>query len=246
MEISISVVILLALATIIAYFVKGLVGFGPSLIILPILSLFVGFKEAIAIGTLADIVSGVVILSFDRKNIRKRIIFNTFLGMFVGTTIGVQVLNALNTDILKKFFGILIIALVLIGYKNSSTEIKHKRFNKIKSLAVGLFAGLMGGILNTNGPILVMYYKKIFYSAKILRTNLTAILLTDAIWRGLLLIQSGLISQNTLHVFTLGLLPYILFGLYVSNKALKKVNCKKVKKFVELLLLVIGGGLLVK
>jgi hypothetical protein len=226
--------------------VKGLVGFGPSLIILPILSIVIGFKEAVAIGTLADIISGVIIIAFDHKNIRKKLILNTFIGMFVGTAIGVGILNTLNTDILKRIFGLLIILIVIWGYKTSTEKIKHTRFSKVKSAIVGFVAGLMGRILNTNGPILVLYYKKIFYSNKVLRTNLTAILLTDAIWRGLLLIQSGLINQNVIQLFVVGLLPYLVLGLYISSKVLNKVSSKKIKKMVEFILLVIGSGLLVR
>jgi uncharacterized membrane protein YfcA len=233
------------LTSVAAYLIKGLVGFGPALITIPVLTWLVGFKEAIIIGTLADIVSGMLILILDRRKIDFKIVAIVEVGMLIGSAVGVSFLTVLPVEILKKIFGVILIIIVITNMINMKNHVFFE-FNRWKGFAIGLLAGFVGGLINTNGPVLILYLKHVIKDNRVLRTNLATILFIDALWRALLMSQSGLFDLEPLRVFGLAVLPGVLMGIGISQKLHRHTHYDYLKYLTEVLLLIFAGGLLIK
>jgi len=242
MEVNFSMFALLLLTSITAYFIKGLVGFGPSLLLVPILSLFVDFKSAVVIATMADISSGLIIVIKERKRIHLHKIFVIALGLMIGTLLGVSLFNLFSMHLLKRLYGIMLIFLVLQSVIKKQHE--PEVFHKVKAFFAGFLGGICGGLFNTNGPPIVMYLNKVVHDHKFLRSNISAIFAVDALWRGFLFWQQGLLATPLLKLYLALILPGLLVGLYLGNKSLEKINKKTVSSFIEMLLFTIGCGML--
>ncbi|MBD3362729.1 TSUP family transporter [Candidatus Dojkabacteria bacterium] len=245
MVISNGAIILVLLASVTAYLLKGLVGFGPSLIIVPILSFFIDFKSAVVVTTLADISSSGYLFIKGRKKVKIKKIGIIIAGLLVGTIIGVFLFKFLSVTSIKKIFGIMIIIVVLKNFLRRNKKVM-KTFKKPIGLVVGLIGGILGGLTNTNGPPIVLYLNKVIRNKKALRANLAAIFITDAIWRGVLFGVNGYIDGTVLSVFSFIVLPGLITGLSLGNVCIKKLNNKTISNMIEFVLLVIGSGLLLK
>jgi uncharacterized protein len=246
MNISLGGIIVVLLTSVTAYFIKGLVGFGPSLLIVPVLSIFFGFKTAVVIATLADMTSSGLIYFKERKKVKFKQIGIIIAGLFIGTVFGVRLFNLVSVDLLKRVFGFFLIVIVLknIIFKNKKEKIQT--FNKSKAFLVGIFGGILGGLFNTNGPPIVMYLDKVTENKKNMRSNLSAVFFINAIWRAILYMRAGNLDLFAVHIYSICVFPGLILGLYLGDLALRKMSNTNLKKVMEITLLVIGGGLILK
>lgn len=242
MEVDTSIIILVLLTSITAYLIKGLVGFGPSLIIVPVLSAFLDFRTAVAIASLADVVSSGLLYFKERKKVSIRRMSIILSGMLVGTFIGVNMFSYIPGHLLQKLFGVYLIFVAIKSFVVKSE--KTIEYNKYIAMSVGVLAGILGGITNVNGPPIVMYLKSITEDKRNLRPNLSFIFFFDAVWRTSLLWSEGHIGSFVVSIFGLSVLPGMIFGLYLGEQLLKRINSKTVSSIIEFLLLATGGGML--
>ncbi|MDD3647697.1 MAG: sulfite exporter TauE/SafE family protein [Candidatus Dojkabacteria bacterium] len=228
----------------IAFILKGISGFGTSLILMPILSQFMDIKAAIVLSALADLLSSFSLALKFNKNILWKKVRLIGLGLFIGTLIGVNILNSLDSEILKKLLGIFIIMYVLLPFLISKLySSKHKT-------ALGLFSGLAGGvcggIFNTNGPPIIMYMSKVLKDKNTIRATLLSLFSMDSIWRVALYSYKGLITTSLLLQFAAFFLPSMIFGLYLSIKIDTKIKSGAYTKIVKGLLFASGVSMLIR
>jgi uncharacterized membrane protein YfcA len=144
---------------------KGILGFGINIVSVPIMSLLVGPKAAVAIVSLPSFLNNIVIImqrhEFDGLSLFKRIIPLLALGV-VGITLGSLLLVLLDTSVISLLLGILTVAFVLTDKIRATWRIPPDRERFYAPLA-GLGAGLLGGISGISAPILVTY----LYSIKL-------------------------------------------------------------------------------
>jgi len=234
--------IILLLTSIAAYFIKGLVGFGPSLIIVPVLSIFFDFRFAVIIATLADITSSTFIFYKERKKIQLKRILSIIIGLAIGTFIGTSLFQFVPITILQKLFGSMIIIIVLKSFFEKRK--KQESFNKIKAFFSGLVGGIFGGLLNTNGPPIVVYLNKVMQDKTQLRATLSAVFAADALWRGMLFWRQGLLTIYNVQIFSYFVLPGLIIGLFLGNIFMNKIDDKKVTSLIEAILFIVGFGLI--
>ena len=76
------------LVIIIAYFVKGFSGFGPSLVIVPFITLLYDPPSALVLAAFFDFFAGCILVYSVRKDIRWPFVLSVFIALGAGTVFG--------------------------------------------------------------------------------------------------------------------------------------------------------------
>lgn len=103
----------------------------------------------------------------------------------------------------------------------------------------GFIGGILGGMFDTNGPPLIIYFSQKLNKQQF-RATLVAIFFIDAIWRNGLYIANGITNWETLK-FGLLMLPPLILGVLLGMKLHIRVNEAAFKKVVGIILLITGG-----
>ena len=234
---------IILLSTTVAFLVKSLAGFGPALITIPVLSFYVGFKNAVLISTMSDVVAGLILLIGDRKKINFKIVSVMQIGMAVGAVCGVSMFGLIPLEVLKRLFGFAMLIILFASLKRKDS-IQHIKFYKLSGFLIGLGGGFLGGLINTNGPIIALYLRRVISNTRSFRTNLAAILFIDALWRIILMSTQGHVSEELVEMFITSVLPGVFIGIILGQKIIQKGESKYLKWLVEFLILIFAGKLL--
>jgi len=240
---SITFVVICLFVTIIAYFIKGVAAFGPSLIIVPVFALFMDIKDAVILAALADVLSSFILVVRGYKTIDWKSIRYVGLGLLVGTIIGVNLFVSLNGDVIRKLLGGFIIFYILLPilYRN----IKHIRLPRVIGVVFGLIGGICGGIINTNGPMVVIYITSVAKNKALIRSSLAMLFFVDATWRVSLFTLHGLIHRDILNYFISSMVPALLVGMMLAFFYDRKFKNSTFNLIVRSILVVSGFNLLI-
>lgn len=236
-------IIVSLVVTFIAYFIKGIAGFGPSLIVIPVFSLFIDIKDAVIIAALADVLSSFVLVVRGYQTIKWKIFKRVGIGLLTGTIIGVSLFKVSNTDLLKKILGIFILIYIFLPF--ITKKLSKKKFKKQSGVIFGFVGGICGGMINTNGPPVVIYISRIIKDRIYIRSTLAALFLVDSIWRVSLFALNDLITTGVVQFFFSRIVPTLLLGMFISFNFDEKFGSKVFSTIIRSVLLVSGLNLLV-
>lgn len=232
--------LLIVFSTVLAYFLKVIAGFGASLILVPVLSSGLDMKTATILACLGDIVSSGIIFKKFIKDIKWKIVSKVCIGLFAGTFIGVSLFTKIDAEILRKYFGLFILAYVLLQIFNKTVLKKRRKISTATAPIWGLFAGITGGIFNVNGPLLVIFMNNALKNKDEIRANLMTLFFLDSIWRGLLFLIKGNITLIHAQTFSLIMLPTLLLTLLMAFKVDEKIKKKQYNSIYQIVLFLTG------
>jgi uncharacterized membrane protein YfcA len=151
--------------------VRGFSGFGSALIYVPLMSAVYGPKIAAPSFVIADIITGVIFLS---GVWRKAHFFEALVMAAAALTtaqFGALILQHTDPIILRWCLTVLVGLVVIVlasGWRY------HGRPHLSISIAVGAFAGLLGGALQISGPPIIIYWLGGGFPPDVLRANFFA------------------------------------------------------------------------
>lgn len=233
----IQIILLASLIVLVGHFVKGLTGFASSFIIVPLLSLFLDIKFVVPIMALFTFTAGLLLFLATRKQIERKDLLLVLIFMIIGSFIGVKILANYNSTLLKRLFGILVILFSL----EMIYDLKNKIVKKVKRFwgaIAGFIAGILGGMFDTNGPPIAIYFGHQL-KKETFRATITAIFFLDSIFRNALYINAGITTLEVLK-FALFLLPALIIGLILGSKIHLKVDEILFRKIVAFIILIAG------
>ena len=207
---------------ILAYFVKGLSGFGPALIMIPFLTFFYDPATAIVVTTLFDFLAGIILFYRVRGQINWRFILPIIIMMSAGAVLGTYLLGALPETMIKQVMGAVIgsFAIYIMSGRENGADKKLKR--QWPKYPVGLLSGILGGFLGMSGPPLIIYMK-LNYTKNFFRTQLIGIFLFGAGWRLILYYLNEIpwhLDWHSLIVF----LPAMFLGVFAGDRVQLKIS----------------------
>lgn len=153
-EPSLTIILLLELVCVLAYFLKGFSGFGPAIVLVPTVTLLIGPQIALVNSALIDLVVGVTLMGvFDYKPDDWRLI-GTMAGLVaIGALIGGMVVGIIPTNVVSTLIGVFVLFFslwLLIGDDHDNRE------GKTVYLWLGsLLGGFTGGLVGISGPFIV-------------------------------------------------------------------------------------------
>lgn len=217
MELLIPLIIIIS-----AYFLKGLSGFGPALIMIPFLTIIYDPLTAIIITTTLDFLAGLTLVYQIRREISWSFVIPIIFTMGIGASFGAYLLGQLPMDTIRQIMGIAIGLFALYMMFQGNLKPPSKSGVEFLKYPVGLVSGLFGGMLGISGPPLVIYMK-LSFSKAFFRTQLIVIFLFGAGWR-LVLYHLNRIGLNLEWPLLVIFIIVMILGVFIGNKVHLKIS----------------------
>lgn len=230
--------IFLILSTIMAYFVKGITGFGNTLVMGSLFSFVISNRLTTPVDLIFSIPTNAYLVWKDRKSISIRIVVPLSLMMLAGIIPGTFLLKTGNDWLLKSALGLVIIGLAIEILTRKPLLNQTKKTNAGFLVIIGVFSGILAGLYGI-GALLVAYISRTADNRNQFRANICCVFLVENIFRFFLYWFSGILNKEVL-LLTLLLSPAVVLGMIIGIRVDKKLNEKTVKKFIIILLIVSG------
>ncbi|MEZ5178344.1 MAG: sulfite exporter TauE/SafE family protein [Acidimicrobiales bacterium] len=139
-------------AVLVATVVQQVSGFGFALLAVPLMSLVVGPRDAVAIAMAAGFFSSGLMAVGLRDRLDRPVLRRLLLGAAVGLPIGVVGLRELDEDLLRLALAVVVLAMVLVLASGFALRASNPRLEA----GAGLVSGLLNGSLGTGGPPVIV------------------------------------------------------------------------------------------
>ena len=225
--------LIIASAVLLASLLHFTIGFADSLILMPVLILYFSSLKANIICNAYGLLIGILIcltIKISKKNIfvTYRDIIASSLGYIIGSLIGYYILKKLIFFHDFSYYIQKILALMLLGYPLLYYFMKKKynfklTYNPWSASIAGFFSGLLGILIATNGPPLVIYA----HMRKFSKTNFILYLQPTMLlgsFISLLLYQQIYPGAFKLSAYITLLLPLFLLIAYFASKLRNKIH----------------------
>ena len=229
------------IATICAFFVKGLCGFANTLVFTTILSFGNSNVNISPVELILGYPTNIILAWKERKSVKWNICVPLALLVVVGSVPGALFLKNADTGIIKMIFGIVII---LIGLEMLLREFQIKKIKQSKIILgiIGVLSGLLCGLYGV-GALLGAYVNRVTDNSSSFKANICVVFLVENTFR---IILYGLWGIVTFEIFKQAviLMPLMLIGLVLGMLSGKYLDEKVIKKLVIIMLIVSGIALI--
>jgi uncharacterized membrane protein YfcA len=226
-----------------AYFLRGITGFGSGLIAIPLLAHFLPLTFVVPMLLVLDFVASIVLSSHTHLQVRWDEIRFLLPTSIIGILIGSFMLISLPREPLLVSLGLFVIFFGLRYVFNVHSE---KPISRWWAVPTGFSGGLIGALFGTGGPPFVVYLSHRLHDKTQLRGTLSGLFLLDGAFRLVTFLSLGLLIQTDMFSALLLGLPIMGIGLYLGNKVHLGITQRQQLAIIGGLLLVSGGSLLWK
>jgi hypothetical protein len=233
-----------AAVLLLAYFVRGISGFGSGLIAVPLLALRFPLPQVVPFMLLADfgaagLVGGLNFRQVDWAEIR-RLLPATLVGVILGTQLLVSLPPALLLTLLGGFVLAFALRSLLLQQDGFTPASKHWAW------PAALSGGAVSGLFGTGGPPYVIYLSHRINEKAALRATLSALFFLEGLLRIVTFLLAGLLVGLQVWRNALLAAPLIIAALYVGSHVHSRLTDQQMQRGVSLLLLGSALSLLVK
>lgn len=195
---------------------KGITGFGFTLISFPLLLMWYAPKEIIPVLMICNLIASIMIVlqKKEHKLLDKQSYYLIVTGGFF-TIAGVIALSSTDDKWLIRFSGIIFIVLTL--YSLIGKMQKNKTLRNRAYLFAGAFIGFITGAVSISGPPLALFLNRANISNRKFREIFAAFSVTTSIVAVVGYYQAGMITLQTLKTSVI-LIPILLTGTIVGKK----------------------------
>ncbi len=225
-------------------FIKGALGIGTPLLTVPMMAMVIPPQMAIAVMAIPVVVANVWQFSQTERSTEVVVRFwPTFVGILVGTWIGVKILSIIDEHTLLIVVGFAVIAFALLQGSSRRFYLPETAVKPAGAI-FGLSSGLIGGISSFFGPMLVVYLISIRDLAKNQFVNTISFLYVGAVipW-AINLYLFGILDNTRLMVSIAATLPVTL-ALLLGQRVRGHISEEKFKILIISILLVSGVSML--
>ncbi|HOJ09345.1 MAG TPA: sulfite exporter TauE/SafE family protein [Clostridiales bacterium] len=227
--------VILILSSFVAALISGAAGFGGSLLLLPVVTAYVGSEVAVPVLTIAQLIGNLSRMAFGLKQIEWKSVGWFSLASLPLAALGAFGFSLLPKDIVTRCIGAALILLVLIKLMMKRDLPKGKGTLLIGGAVTGGLSGLCG----SGGPIgaavfLSLGLTPVAYIASEAATAMAMHILKTVIYSQL--------TNMTIKTFMVGIAmgAAMLVGTFSANRFIKKMDKNKFQKYVAVLLSVVG------
>lgn len=228
----------------VALFVKGITGFGNTLVMAPLFSFVVSNRFTTPVDLLISIPTNVYLVWRNRKSINFKTVAPLSLTLLAGVVPGIMLLKTGNDLLLKSILGAVIVALGLEMLYRKPKQQDSVKVNKLFLVIVGLVSGVLAGMYGISA-FLVAYISRTSADRGQFRANLCSLFLVDNIFRLFWYSASGIMTLEIMK-FTVFLAPAVALGMYIGTKVDTGLKEETVRKATIYLLIVSGAILLAR
>ncbi|MBO4456673.1 MAG: sulfite exporter TauE/SafE family protein [Butyrivibrio sp.] len=229
------------IATLCAFYVKGLCGFANTLVFTSILSFGTANINISPVELILGDPTNLIISWKERKSIDWRICLPLAGMVIVGSLAGVLFLKNADITVVKVMFGVLII---FVGLEMIVREISAKKREQSKILltVIGVLSGFLCGLYGV-GALLGAYVGRTANDSKAFKANICTVFIIENSFRIILYSIYGIMTIAALKR-ALILAPFMLAGLGAGMISAKKIDDRTVKMIVVVMLIISGISLI--
>jgi uncharacterized membrane protein YfcA len=236
---ALAVVILAVLA---AYAVFSLLGFGSTLIAVPIMAHFFSLKVVIPVIVLVDCLASLHQGFRLRKGVNRRDLVPLLPFLLAGMVIGATLLVRAPGDVLMALLGVFVMAYgITFSFRHGLV------FSLARWMAapLGLLAGTTSTLFGMGGPLYVMYLVGRGSTPEQIRATVPVIFIFTTIGRIALFAFIGLITWEVLAAALL-LAPVMALGLWLGNRWHARITREQAMRAIGAVLTLSGASLLAR
>ena len=229
-------------ATLLAFFVKGLCGFANTLVFTSILSFGNSNINISPVDLMLTYPPNLIMAWKERRNIQWRMFFPLSAMIVIGSVPGILFLKNADVSSLKVLFGVLVI---FFGVEMLVRELQKKKIkqSKLALYTIGVLAGIVCGLFGV-GALLSAYVGRVTEDSSTFKANMCSVFCVENTLRLILYIVWGIITLESLKQ-ALILAPFMLLGLFLGMKSSSVLDEKIVKKAVIVMLIISGVALII-
>lgn len=229
-------------ATLCAFFVKGLCGFANTLVFTTILSFGNNNVNISPVELILGYPTNIIMAWKERKSIKWSICIPLALLVIAGSIPGILFLKNADTALIKIIFGVVI---VLIGFEMLLREFQKKKAkqSKVVLAIIGILSGFLCGLYGI-GALLGAYVNRVTDDSSSFKANICVVFLVENTFRIILYAFWHIITFDAWKQAII-LMPLMLIGLVLGMFSGKILDDKIVKKIVIIMLIVSGVALIV-
>ncbi len=230
------------IATVCAFFIKGLCGFANTLVFTTILSFENANKNISPIELILGYPTNMILAFKERKSIKWSICVPLSILVILGSVPGILFLKNADTTIVKIVFGFVII---FIGIEMLLREIQTKQMkqSKVFLVVIGVLSGLLCGLYGI-GALLGAYVNRVTDDSHSFKANICIVFIVENTLRIFLYSIWGIITLDIVKS-AVYLIPFMLIGLVLGMFSSKILDEKFVKRMVIIMLIISGIALII-
>ncbi|HQS59528.1 MAG TPA: sulfite exporter TauE/SafE family protein [Gallionellaceae bacterium] len=225
-----------------AFFIRGIAGFGSGLIAIPILTLMLPLSVVVPVMVLLDYIASLSHGLQNRTDIRWREILPLIPFSAAGVVIALFFLTQSDALLLTRALGVFIILFAL--YTLSGYTPKSGATRWWGGLA-GLSGGMIGTLFGTGGPMYVTYFKARGLDKAAFRTTLAVTFIMDGAGRIVGFASTGFFNREFLVLIAMAL-PIVAIFMYIGGHVHTKITQLQFQRGISVLLILSGTVLLLK
>jgi uncharacterized membrane protein YfcA len=225
------------------YVVFGLTGFGAAPVIIPVLAHFVPLADAVALCTILDLVSGLMLGFHTRRHADRGELLWLLPFSLAGVALGVTLLVSLPRGASLLALGVFVCAYAVYALAGRGTA---RRLPRLLAPPAGLAGGIFGSLFGVGGPPYVMYLSGRLTDPAAMRATITAMLIVNVGARLLAFVVAGVLMRPPLWIAAAALLPVAALGLWAGNRLHGRASRQGLVRAVAALLLLMGVSLIAR
>lgn len=229
-------ILILFLISGLAATISGIAGFGGALLLLPIISNFIGIKTAISVITIAQLFGNASRVWFGRKQLQWKPIFWFLLGALPFSILGSRMLVIAVSGLMFKGIGVLLILMVI--YRHSGFKLFTTK-NSFLLVGGGVATGFLSGIAGSAGSLGAGCFAGLNLSPIAYISSEAVTALSMHIAKIITYQKYALIGTRELY-YGLVCGVAMIFGSYIGQKIIAKINISKFRLLIDILFILSG------
>lgn len=225
--------LLIGLLVFFGFTVRAITGFGSTMILAPIIALFLEPKHAVVFVILLESAMGVVFIAKEQLNFE---IKHIFLGGVSGIVAGLFLFGLLAQRVVGLIIGVSVLAFSILFLLDIT--FRTKKENSLFT-TLGFLSGSMGVLTGINGPQIVLGLVNQDYDGEFIRScMITYLIVIDFVTLASFAI-SGYVTVDLVKLLIYSV-PSLILSYFVGTYILKYTDPEKLKRLMLIITLFAG------
>ncbi len=234
-------IILICLIVFLSAFIQGFSGFAFSLVLIPLLGYFYGFRDVIVLNLIFSFMLNLSVFIKIRKHAKLKELIILIVFAIVFTIVGARFVGGINETALKIILGILLIISSIINLLK--IKVKIKNYQKYYPY-VGSVTGFLNGISGISGPPLIVFFSNIKMDKLTYKATFNSIFLSLNVIGIISYYMFGYIDFDIVKISGMyGI--FVILGAYAGLFLSHRVSEKNFKTIVTIVIFIMGLSMLV-
>ncbi len=236
-------IVFACITLLVAYFIRGISGFGSGLIAIPILALWLPLTYVVPLMLLLDFSASILLSGVNLRLVNWREVRTLIPLSIIGITLGTHLLTSMP---LQPMLITLAIFVAIFGIRSLLNLHSEKIISRWWAIPAGLSGGTIGALFGTGGPPYIIYLGHRISDKTALRATFSGLILVEGTLRISSFAYAGLFADTRLFWSYFAAMPIVAIGLTLGHRAHIGLTREQMMRLIGILLLGSSASLLIK